>query len=409
LSVDWSTYDFLFLVNSDRGTEGSTKRIILGTSHGELYEYTLVSPNATSANTTSPFPVNLRGGGAYEKDGKGKGKSSAFDAKAGELGLLDETEETIEAPVLLRRLNATTASVGDGGAVGGILFQRITGSISGRSAVGKDTSSSGYVIVLASTGGPHKHTRLHTFRSEPDTTLLTVRSAFSRQADGGGRGSFIELPGSVDFVDLVSCTNDYFALRTETGIYYGALERISGGGGISDAGLLSYDITTSRKGGAVGMVATPLSIGLTPFHFVTLNSVNEVKFVNRVARKVIQQERVDWMSLSQSASSDEFGGGSGVSELLMDVRRPDQIWLRKGRSLVHISSTQEDRDEWKYTLMKCIETAPYHGSTSPRAAMGSDEASTTSTVLSTEEKQIDSQFELAKSLCSNAVRKLLCS
>lgn len=298
--------------------------------------------------------------------------------------------------------------------MGGILFQRITGGISGRSAVsavGKDSSSSGYVIVLASTGGPHKHTRLHTFRSEPDTTSLTLRSAFSRHADGGGRGSFIELPGSVDFVDLCSCTSDYFALRTETGIYYGALERTAGGGGISDAGLLSYDVTTSRKGGAGGMVATPLSIGLTPFHFVTLNSVNEVKFVNRVARKVIQQERVDWMSLSQSAPSDEFSGavGGGVSELLMDVRRADQIWLRKGRSLVHISSSQEDRDEWKYTLMKCIETAPYHGSTSSRAVMGSDEASTTSTVLSTEEKQVDSQFELAKSLCSNAVRKLLCS
>lgn len=397
----------LFACYSDRGTEGSTKRIILGTSFGELYEYALVSPNAPSA--TSTFSVNLRGGTSTAADGKAK--SSAFDTKAGELGAIDDIEEPIENPVLLRRLNATTrGSVGDGGAVGGILFQRVTGGIGipGRSAVGKDSASSGYVVVLASTGGSHKHTRLHTFRSEVGSTSLTLRSAFSRQTEGGGRGSFIELPGSVDFVDLHSCNGDYFALRTETGIYYGSLERTAAaGGGITDAGLLPYDIINARKGGAAGMVTAPLSIGLTPHHFITLNSVNEVKFVNKVARKVIQQERVDWMSLSQSASTDEFGGG-GAAELLMDIRRPDQIWLRKGRSLVHISSTQEDRDEWKFALVKCIELTPVHGSSSPRATMAPDDASVSSANLSTEEKQIDNQFELAKSLCSNAVSRLYC-
>ena len=142
----------------------------------------------------------------------------------------------------------------------------------------------------------------------------------------------------------------------------------------------------------------------SPHHFVTLNSANEVKFVNRVAQKVIQQERVDWMSLSQSASNDEFSGGGGVAELLMDIRRPDQIWLRKGRSLVHISSSCEDRDVWKYTLMKCIDTTPGHGSLSPRATSG-DETSVSSGNLSTEEKQIESQFELAKSLCSNSAQR----
>jgi hypothetical protein len=385
--------------SSDRGTEGSTKRIILGTSHGELYEYALVSPNASASSTSaSTFSVNLRGG-VTTTTPDGKGKVSAFDTKAGELGAAEDGDDPIETPVLLRRLHATTAgsSGGEGGAVGGILFQRITGG-----SAGKDAASSGCVIVLASTGGPHRHTRLHTFRSEVGSTSL--RSAFSRQTEGGGRGSFVELPGSVDFVDLRSC-NDYFALRTETGIYYGTLERTAGGSGITDAGLLPYDITTLRKGGAAtGMFTAPSSIGLTPHHFVTLNSVNEVKFVNRVARKVIQQEIVDWMSISQSAYSDEFGGGGGVAELLMDIRRPDQIWLRKGRSLVHISSSCEDRDVWKYTLMKCIEATPTHGAFSPRSTM-TDEASASSAHLSTEEKQIDSQFELAKSLCSNAVRK----
>eukprot|EP00804_Cyclotella_cryptica_P013955 CCRYP_002466-RB/>CCRYP_002466-RB protein AED:0.08 eAED:0.08 QI:298/1/1/1/1/1/11/357/1434 len=381
----------------DLGTEGSTKRIILGTSHGELYEYALTSPNASaSAISTSSFSVNLRVGPG--SDGKG-GKSSAFDTKAGELGAIDDGDEPIETPVLLRRLNASTAVGGaDSGAVCGILFLRTggVGGNAGRSAVVKDVAP-GHVMVLASTGGSHRHTRLHTFRSEAGSSSLSLRSAFSRQS---ARGSFVELPGSLDFVDL-RCCNDYFALRTETGIYYGTLER-AGGGGIVDAGLLPYDI--SRKGGTGSVVAGPLSIGLTPHHFVTLNSVNEVKFVNRVARKVIQQERVDWMSLSQTTSSDEFGGGGGIAELLMDIRRPDQIWLRKGRSLVHISSSCEDRDVWKYTLIKCIETAPNHSTAQQRATTGADD-SASSTIMLTEEKQVDSQFELAMSLCSNASQK----
>lgn len=372
-----------------------------------MYEYTLVSPNAsTSTTSSSTFSVNLRGGASVASS---DGKSSAFDTKAGELGANDDADETIETPVLLRRLNTPAAgpNSGDGGAVGGLLFQRVTGGVGGipgRSAVGKDVSSAGYVVILVSTGGPHKHTRLHTFRSEVGSTLLTLRSAFSRQAEGGGRGSFIELPGAVDFVDLCTC-NDHFALRTETGIYHGTLERTVGGGWITDAGLLSYDVASARKGGAAGVVTAPSSIGLTPHHFVTLNSVNEVKFVNRVAKKVIQQERVDWMSLSQSVSSDEFGGGGGVAELLMDIRRPDQIWLRKGRSLVHISSSCEDRDVWKYTLMKCIETAQGPSTTPSRAIPGADETSVSSGTLSAEEKQVDTQFELAKSLCSNSAQR----
>ena len=296
----------------------------------------------------------------------------------------------------------------DGGAVGGILYQRITGGVGGipgRSAVGKDASSSGYVIVLATTGGPHRHTRLHTFRSEIGSTSLTLRSAFSHHVEGGERVSLIELPGSVDFVDLRSC-NDYFALKTEGGIYYGTLERntAAAGGGITDAGLLPYEVTTTnaRKGGTA---VSATAIGLTPYHFVTLNSANEVKFVNRVARKVIQQERVDWMSISQSASSDEFGSG-GQAELLMDIRRPDQIWLRKGRSLVHISSSCEDRDIWKYTLMKCIETASTGHSNMPPSSNADDSNTLSpSATLTLEEKQVDSQFELAKSLCSNAQQK----
>lgn len=362
-----------------------------------------MSPNASATTSSSAFSVNLRGGAGTSSDGKGS-KSSAFDTKAGELGAVDEGDEPIETPVLLRRLNATEGrnTSGEGGAVGGILFQRSIaggiGGLTGRSSSGNE--SAGYVIALASTGGIHRHTRLHTFRSEPSTGVssLTLRSAFSKQSEGDGRGTFVELPGSVDFADLRSC-NDGFAMRTETGVYYGTMERTAssislglGVGGIIDAGMLPYDSIFARRGG--GMTLVPASIGLTPHHFVTLSSTNEVRFINRVARKVIQQERVDWMSLSQSSSPDDsFGGGNGVAELLMDIRRSDQIWLRKGRSLVHISSSCEDRDVWKFTLMKCVEPVP----SSQRGGANDSEV--------VEEKHVDSQFEHAKTLCINQQQK----
>jgi hypothetical protein len=406
---------------SDRGTEGSTKRILLGTSFGELYEYCLQSPLSS-----------------------GKLKSSPLDAKAGEINAVMEDGESdpIDSPVLLHRLNATgilgvggasrgniasRSMGGDGSAVCGILFHRVVG---GAAASGND-GSGGCVIVLASTGGLHRHTRLHTFRSEPSTlSSLTLRSAFARPASsaakgGGGSRSFVELPGSVEFAELCSCNDESFALRTETGIYYGTTERsasgiassLGGTVGKVGAGMLTYDSLGSSSGlrsfsgNSGGMLTTtPASIGLTPHHFITLSSTNNVKFINRVARKVIQEERVDWISLSQTSPAESDlqyrgsvrGASVAAAELITDIRRPDQIWLRKERSLVHISSSCEDRDVWKYHLAQCIETA-----TTPRhnVALSSDGAiSSPGALLTSEEKQIESQFEYAKSLCINSVR-----
>lgn len=405
-----------------RGTEGSTKRIVLGTSIGELYEYALVSPNASSKGGSGVASSSSGGGGgAGGGDESSKLKLSAFDARAGELGI-DTDEEPIDSPLLLRRLNPMASSPvsgggggrgsnvimadggggGSGGAVGGILFQRMIGGVGGiagrQDNVGKE--GGGYVVVLASFGGIHKHTRLFSFRSEPSSSNkdLTLRSAFLRTAQGAGKGSFVELPGSVEFPDLHNC-DSAFAMRTETGIYYGTIERmasaVSVGGGVVDAGMLVYDSILGN--GGRGGSSAPSSIGVTPHHFITLNSGNEVRFVNREARKVIQKERVDWMSVSQSASVSDIHGGE-AAELIMDTRRPDQIWLRKGRSLVHISSSCEGRDIWKYTLARCIDdTAPHH-----RAHLHSAEDSTSQ---KSEEKYIESQFEHAKLLCTNPSQK----
>ena len=166
-------------------------------------------------------------------------------------------------------------------------------------AGGGSLSSAGYSIVLASTGRMHRHTRLHTFRSDSSaggggsgnsSTLssLALRSAFSRPSDK--TGSFIELPGSVEFAELQSC-NDNFALQTETGIYYGAPGTASSG--VLDAGMLTYDSlqqasiaspsSASHNQQHRESVILPASIGRTPHHFITLSSTNNVKFVNRIA------------------------------------------------------------------------------------------------------------------------------
>ncbi|KAK1748383.1 vacuolar protein sorting-associated protein 18 [Skeletonema marinoi] len=357
----------------DRGTEGSTKRIILGTSIGELYEYALVSPNASSKSSGG-------GGGASSSSSSGaadesKSKLSAFDARAGELGI-ETDEDPIESPVLLRRLNPMASSPSSGG---------------GRDNVGKE--GGGYVVVLASFGGIHKHTRLHSFRSEPSSSNkeLTLRSAFLRTAQGAGKGSFVELPGSVEFPDLRSC-NNAFAMRTETGIYYGTIERmasaVSIGGGVVDAGMLVYDSILGN--GGRGGSCVPSSIGVTPHHFITLNLGNEVRFINKEARKVIQKERVDWLSVSQSASGGDAHGGE-AAELLMDIRRS---------IISHISSSCEGRDIWKYTLARCIDdTSPHH------THLHHGTTSDNSMPQKGEEKHIESQFEYAKSLCTNPSQK----
>jgi hypothetical protein len=386
---------------------------------GELYEYSLHSPLSSS----------------------GKAKSSAFDAKAGEIiAMMEEGDnDPMEFPILLHRLDVTNtvmsgsggsgssagrgsalASRGIGGgdagaAVGGILFQRVMGGIG---VAGSGVGSGGCVVVLVSTGGLHRHTRLHTFRSEPSaSSSLTVRSAFAHptvlasKGGGGNSRSFVELPGSVEFAELCSCNDESFALRTETGIYYGTMERSSGivalggVGAVAGTGMVTHASLTNLDGTGV-MMTTPTSIALTPHHFITLSSNNNVRFINRVAKKVIQEERVDWVSVTQNSLADidlQYGGVSSressfsVAELITDIRRPDQIWLRRGRSLVHISSSNENRDVWKYTLTRCVEN------TISRGVSDGTGGNVANTQLATDEKQIESQFEYAKSLCSNPV------
>jgi len=237
----------------------------------------------------------------------------------------------------------------------------------------------------------------------------------------------MELPGSINYADLKVCHHN-FALRTETGIYYGSIDPAlvgsstdgsgsgmgmgrtgavpwnKGGNGITDGGMLPYESSN-----------IPISIAITPHHFVTLSETNEVRFINRVAKKTVQKERVDWIAMIGNSSGNGSGSGTimddGIyglqGELIMDVRRPDQIWLRKSRSLIHISSTREDRDVWKFSLEACLKgTASIRGG----GAYGSNHR--TSMRRSHQQNQnsedgnyMDAEFEHAKSLCTNDTQK----
>jgi Pep3/Vps18/deep orange family len=211
--------------------------------------------------------------------------------------------------------------------------------------------------------------------------------------------------------------NDHFGLRTQTGVYYGTIDRsLSGPAVLSgvlsssvivDSGLLPYTTAASQGSGAP---VVPVSLALTPHHIVTLSEHFEVRFINRVAQKLVQKERLDPAAalLSSSATSASVGldeSAMGVGEFLMDIRRPDQIWLRKGRLLVHISSSQEDRDVWKYTLQKCLDWPV----SDKRGGPNSGAMTTTATPrgeLSDEIKAQEALFERAKTMCTNASQKV---
>lgn len=342
--------------DKERGTEGSSKSILLGTSAGEIYEYCLVSPTA-AADDGVPQPAAL-------------------------------------LPVLLHKLYShhrptDALSGGDpseaGAIVTGLYFERLRTGL----------------LVLAATSGKHKRTRLYTFYSHASSSS-SGSSSFRTVLADQQHASLQELPGSVDFADLRLC-NDHFAFLTQTGIYYGTMDRslagpavMSGGSSmLVDSGLLPYDV--------IGSKAVPVSLALTPHHIVLLTENNEILFINRVAQKVVQRERVDYYSTAAGgagANMDESAVTGSVGEFLMDIRRPDQIWLRRNRSLVHISSSQEDRDVWKFTLQKCLEMPVVEKPllSSPPLRFGG--------LLTEEEKAQEALFEQAKTLCTNTSQKV---
>ena len=360
--------------DTKRGTEGSTKKILLGTSLGEIYEYAVKGPNADNQNSSSGVVGGVSGLGE--------------DMESDVTGELDSES----MPLLLVRLNSSSdtermsGSSNGGGGVSGLHFERLGGV-------------DGDLFVLAATSGFNQHTRLHTYlsvnemgESSAHSETPTFRTVFSSDPNKS-RNSFVELPGSIHFADLKIC-GDGFAMKTETGIYYGTIDRSDnsvnrggskisvpwnkGANGIIDAGILPFEESLTYN----ATPSIPISIAITPHHIITLNEFNELRFISRVAKKTIQKERVSMMAKT-SGGLEDFG------ELIMDPRRPDQIWLRKARVLVHISSNREDRDVWKFTLQACLGKSKQ----SSHQPLGHP--------MFSEEQSFEAEFENAKSLCSN--------
>lgn len=304
----------------EQGTEGSTKRILLGTNLGEIYEYAMAAPNSQ--------------------------------------------EESLPLPVLIHKLPESSA-------VTGLFFERLR---------------TGLVVLCASSARSRK-TQLFSFYSAHN-------SSFRMTLGDQRHSSCIDLPGSIDFADF-RMSADHFAMKTAVGIYYGTLDR-------TGSAVLEHKRTLIKESGILpyeeGQNGSPVSLALTPHHFITLSETQEVQFINRVSQKVIQREHVEMHRGLKNRSGLIDETQMGVGEFLLDVRRPDQVWLRKGRSLVHISSSQEDRDVWKFTLKKCL-TNPLYAPLASTDVNGGN--------LSSEEKSQEAFFDQARTLCSSQAQKAI--
>ena len=378
----------------ERGTEGSSKQVLLGTNTGEIYEYSFHSPNFNSMEDTT------------RSSHKNTGTTSASSSSANNNNSNNTADHDTFAsgetnlPKLLHQLNSD-------GQVTGLAFERLRTGL----------------LILCCTSGVQKRTRFYSFYSQHS-------SSFQHTLADENYASLVELPGSIERAKLCLC-NDQFCLLTATGIYYGTMDRalsgpaFAGGSLIMDSGILPYaalsSSSSSGSGGSHSENGTtsnsssvgvpPVSVALTPHHIITLTEQSELQFISRVSHTVIQTERVDWRSISASSSSNNnhnphhasslSDAQLQVGELLMDIRRPDQVWLRKGRSLVHISSSQEDRDVWKFTLEKAISL----GTTTTTTFPPTSSSTSRKPPSSEEESKQEALFEQAKGLCTNPSQK----
>jgi len=402
--------------DKERGTEGSTKRILLGTNHGEIYEYSLTASSFYSNDNSNNKKKDKDGEAGGENDTKKKDDPKNNNTLSSSPSL--DTED-MKVPVLLYVLKTTTFKSNNKKKKEEVLVPvdtPITGMHFERSQGGNQ------VTILVVTSGKRRSTMFHTFQgnsTDPqqqqhttqqsimssvgrnDNMALLFRNAFSSSSTTSPKHcNTIRLSGSIDFADLKIC-QDSFAIRTEVGIYYGSIHKKSLTTTLAAAsqededeeefGLLPYDKISNnmmmmrKKHSMKNNNIEPVSISLTPHHFITLKSDGEVTFINRVSCKPIQRERVV-----------DYYNTNNNNELIMDVRRPDQVWLRQGYTLMHISSSMEDRDVWRYSLERCL--------------IGGKNSTFTSKSSSTfhhhqEEKKEDLAFEVTKSLCSNSTQK----
>ena len=374
--------------DKERGTEGNSKRILLGTNLGEIYEYNL---------TSSSSSLDGQGQGLHHGDDLLTISSSEKYSNNQALS----NEDDLKFPVLLYDLRYLSSSLDSSNHSRSSTIDISPSHVSGLHF----ERSQGYITIIAVTSGSMTPTRLYSFRNKAtnmSNTLTSFQDIFSfdkgntkSKLDSKTYTSCINIAGSIDFADLKIC-QDAYAIRTETGIYYGSIDRIGSttpGNSQYDSGLIPYPKPLSNTSSFI-----PASISLTPHHFITLSYDGTITFINRVSQTPIQREKIT-NTVNDLNFRSGFSSPNINMELIMDVRRPDQAWLRHAQTLIHINSSQEDRNVWRYTLERCLKNI------GNREIKQSSNTSSNSNPTSTEEKLEDAQFEIAKSQCSNSTQK----
>lgn len=365
----------------ERGTEMSTKKILLGTSNGCIYEYSItVSANTTTTTTTTnKSNINIGEMSSVEHEGV---DSIVGNATPVTTAVTSATSSSV-VPVCLVDLNSVdfvhpnnsiTTCTTLVGAVTGLHVERLT---------------AGRIFILLVTSGIHHPTRLYTFCSAPNNNNDSAyHSAFygqpasstssynKKSTNASNAQTIMELPGSISFASVKVCQH-VFAISFGSGIYYG-----------------SFPTTQQSTLVDTGMIPSSthiVDIAITPHHIIMANLEGTVSFINRISHKIIQQEHAG--SGGSSIVSSTYSHNSAISslrealfhgEFLMDPRRPDQVWLRQSRSLLHISSMNEDRNVWRYALERCLDP---------------NSSKTTSI------KVAEESFEKVKLLCSTQAQK----
>jgi hypothetical protein len=145
-----------------------------------------------------------------------------------------------------------------------------------------------------------------------------------------------ELPGDLTYTDLKLYREDSgakaksFAMLTGSGIYHGSL--MYGKQGPGDDVILDHHL--------VSLESTPLSVGLTEFHFVCIYP-NRIVFINKLNEEIVQSEFLDpssWGTL-RGTVCDSYG---------------NITWLFSDARIFQVRADREDRNVWKIFLDKAM-------------------------------------------------------
>lgn len=189
------------------------------------------------------------------------------------------------------------------------------------------------IFVLLATGRP---TRLYQFLGGP-----TFQQMFQTYKETG-EVSLQELPGGLDHTELY-CFNKHstgrtqtFALLCEPGIYHGGLlftaNQSATDNAITEAHLLHFSQTGFD---------TPISMGITEFHFVLLGD-DRMQVVSRLNSSVVQE-----LPLSDQR---RYGKPLGI---LRDLTK-NTMWLYTDCHIFQMMITDETRHVWKIYLEKAL-------------------------------------------------------